>query len=120
MGCPMPPKPPKPPPPSSTSGCVVVDLLNEEIRHIRARDEPARPVAWIDQRAVGVRLRPIGQDYGTHDPPVELAPADYSFLRVLVVIDASHQQMKPQVIKKPAMAAAFARPEACHADQPLD
>src|SRR5262245_60759096 len=28
--------------------------------------------------------------------------------------------MKSQVIKKPAMAAAFARPEACHADQPLD
>src|SRR5262249_25317552 len=88
---------------------VVVDLLNEEIRHIRARDEPARPVAWIDQRGLAVRLRPSGQDYGPPDPQVELAPADYSFLRVLVVIAAS-----------PAMAAAFARPEACHADQPLD
>src|SRR5262249_44969022 len=90
--------------------CVVVDLLNEEIRHIRPRDEPARPVAWINQRAVGVRLPPIGQDHGTHDHPVELAPADHSFLYILVVINASHQQMKPQVIKKPAMAAAFAPP----------
>jgi hypothetical protein len=39
---------------------VVVDLLNEEIRHVGARDEPTCPVARIDQSAIGVRLRPIG------------------------------------------------------------
>jgi hypothetical protein len=39
---------------------VVVDLLDEEIRHVSARDEPACPAARIDQRAIGVRLRPIG------------------------------------------------------------
>jgi GcrA cell cycle regulator len=39
---------------------VVVDLLNEEIRYIGARNEPACPAARIDQRAIGVRLRPIG------------------------------------------------------------
>jgi hypothetical protein len=50
----------------------------------------------------------------------ELAPADDAFLRVLVVIDAPQQQMKRRVIKKPAAAATIARPEARHADQPLD
>src|SRR5215471_4705635 len=68
--------------------CVVVDLLDEEIRHVGARDEPTCPIARIDQRAIGLSLRPIGQDYGTHDHPLELAPADDTFLHVLVVIDA--------------------------------
>ena len=66
---------------------VVADLLDEEIRHVATRDEPACPVAWIDQRAIGVRLRPIGQDHGTDNHPIELAPADDAFLYVLVVID---------------------------------
>ena len=39
---------------------VVVDLLHEEIRYVGARDEPACSVTRIDQRAIGVRLRPIG------------------------------------------------------------
>ena len=67
---------------------VVVDLLDEEIGPVGARDEPACPVARIGQRAIGVSLRPIGQDHGTHDHPVELAPADDALLHVLVVVDA--------------------------------
>src|SRR5262245_27205023 len=35
---------------------LVVDLLNDEIRHVGARDEPAHPVPRIDQCAIGVRL----------------------------------------------------------------
>src|SRR6516225_4775589 len=46
---------------------VVVDLLDEEIRHVGARDAL------------------VGQDHGTHDHPLELAPADDTFLHVLVV-----------------------------------
>src|SRR5262249_19524189 len=66
---------------------VVVDLVNHEIRHVGARDEPAPPVARIDQGAIGVRLRAIGQDHGPHDLPVELAIADDAFLHILVVVD---------------------------------
>src|SRR5208337_5651346 len=99
---------------------IVVDLLDEEVCHVGARDEPACPVARIDQRAIGVRPRPIGQNYGTHDHSVELTPANDAFLHVLVVIDAPHQQMKCHVIKKSAAAAAVTRPETCYADQPLD
>src|SRR5262249_38365324 len=73
------------------------------------RDEPACPIARIGQRAIGVSLWPIGQDHGTHDHPLELAPADDTFLHVLVVIDAPQQQMKRRTIKKPAVAAAVAR-----------
>ena len=80
---------------------VVVDLLDEEIRHVAARDEPACPVARIGQSAIGVSLRPIGQDHGTHDPPVELAPADDTFLHVLVVIDAPQEQMKRRASPAP-------------------
>src|SRR5215469_1847578 len=98
---------------------VVVDLFDEKICHIGARDKAACPGAWIDQRAIGARPRPIGQDHGTHDHPVELAIADNSFLHVLVVIDAPQQQTKRHVVKKPAAAAAVARPEARYADQPL-
>src|SRR5215510_11864784 len=58
---------------------VVVDLLDEKIRHVGARDEPACPAARIGQRAIGIRLRPIGQDHGTHDHPVKLAPTDDPF-----------------------------------------
>jgi hypothetical protein len=72
---------------------VVVDLLDEEIRHVGTRDEPAHPVARIDQGAIGVRLWPIGQDHGAHDHPVELAIADDAFLHILVVIDVAQQQM---------------------------
>jgi hypothetical protein len=61
-----------------------------------------------------------GQDHGTNNHPVELAPADDAFLYVLVVIDAPQQQMERHVIKKPATAAAVARPEARYADQSLD
>ena len=32
---------------------VVVDLLDEEIRYVGARDDPACPAARIDQRAIG-------------------------------------------------------------------
>jgi hypothetical protein len=60
---------------------LVVDFLNQEIRDVSARDEPARPVARIDQRAIGVRLWPIGQDHGAHDHPIELAIADDAFLQ---------------------------------------
>jgi hypothetical protein len=77
---------------------VVVDLLDEEIRYVGARDEPACPAARINQRAIGVRLRPIGQDHGTHDHPVELAVADDAFLHVLVV-------KRRRAIKKPAAGA---------------
>src|SRR6266567_9387803 len=73
---------------------VVVDLLDEKIRHVGARDEPACPIARIGQRAIGVSLWPIGQDHGTRDHPRELAPADDTFLHVLVVINAPQQQMK--------------------------
>src|SRR5262249_34985495 len=97
-----------------------VDLLNDEIRHVGARDEPAHPVARIDQCAIGVRLWPICRYYGRHDLPVELAIADDPFLHILVVVDAPQQQMQHGVIKKSAMAAAVASPEACHADQPFD
>src|SRR5262249_15886477 len=68
----------------------------------------------------GFRLWPAGQDHGTHDHPVELAPADDAFLYVLVVIDAPQQQMESHVIKKPTTAAAVARTEARYADQSLD
>jgi hypothetical protein len=67
---------------------IVINLPDKEIRHVGARDEPASPVTWIDQRAIGVCLRPIGQNHETHDHPVEFAPADDPFLHVLVVIDA--------------------------------
>src|SRR6266545_6154448 len=56
---------------------VVVDLLDEEIRYVGARDEAPCPAARIDQRAIGVRLRPICQDHGTHNHPVELAPTNH-------------------------------------------
>jgi hypothetical protein len=79
---------------------VIVDLLDEEIRYVGARDEPPCPAARIDQRAIGVRLRPICQDHGTHDHPVELAPANDAFLHVLVVIDAPQQQMKRRATRR--------------------
>ena len=79
---------------------VVLDLLDEEIRYVRARDEPPCPAARIDQRAIGVRLRPIGQDHRTHDHPVELARTDDAFLHVLVVIDAPQQQMKRRATRR--------------------
>jgi hypothetical protein len=49
---------------------IVVDLLNEEICYVGARDEPACPATRFDQCAICISLRPIGQDYGTHDHPV--------------------------------------------------
>src|SRR5262249_54219879 len=98
---------------------VVVDLLDEEIRHVGARDEPACPVARIGQRAIGVSLRPTGQDHGTHDHPLELAPADDASRHVFVVKAAPKEQMNRRKKKNPAVAAAVARPEAGHADQPL-
>ena len=87
---------------------VVVNLLDEEIRHVGARDESACPVARIDQRAIGTRLMAIGQYYGTHDHPLEVAPADDALLHVLVIIDASQQQMERRAVKKPAAATAVA------------
>src|SRR6516225_4213624 len=78
------------------------------------------PLARIDKRAIGFRLWPAGQDHGTHDHPVELAPADDAFLYVFVVVDAPQQQMESHVIKKPAAAATVARPKARYADQTLD
>jgi hypothetical protein len=80
---------------------VVVDLLDEEIRYVGARDEPACPAARIDQRAIGVRLRPIGQDHGTHDHPVDLAPADDALLHILVVIDAPQSALERDFLLAP-------------------
>src|SRR5262249_75430 len=91
---------------------VVVDLLDEEIRYVGARDEGPCPGAGSDQGGIGVRLWPIGQDHGTHDHPVELAPTHNALLQVLVVIDAPKQQMKRGTTKEPAAAEAVARPEA--------
>ena len=39
---------------------VVVDLLDEEIRHIGPRDESRGPVVRIDQHAVCARTRSVG------------------------------------------------------------
>src|ERR1700732_1167050 len=56
----------------------------------------------VDQPTRDTRfLRPVGQNHGTHDHPVELASADDAFLHVLVVIDAPQQQMERRAIKKP-------------------
>jgi hypothetical protein len=68
------------------------------------------PLARIDKRAIGFRLWPAGQDHGTHDHPVELAPADDAFLYVFVVVDAPQQQMESHAIKKPATAAISPAP----------
>ena len=38
---------------------VVVDLFDEEIRHVGARDEPACPFVRINQCAIGICLRPV-------------------------------------------------------------
>ena len=67
---------------------TVVDLLDEEICHVGARDEPACPATRIDQRTIGLRLRSVGQNHGTRDHTVELAPADDAFLHVLIITDA--------------------------------
>src|SRR5262249_49340187 len=71
-------------------------------------------------RAMGVLLGPPVKDQGTHDPPSEFAPTDNAFLHVLVVIEPPQHEMKRRVIKQPAVAAAVARAEARHADQPLN
>src|SRR5262249_52425683 len=94
---------------------VVVDLLDEEIRHVGARDEPACTTAGLRQRAMGVSFCPFGQDQGPHDPPVNLPPADNTFLPALVVIAAPQQKINPPTKKNPAVAATVARPEARHA-----
>jgi hypothetical protein len=78
-----------------------------------------RPVV-TRKREAAARADEGPRTYGTHDHPVDVASADDAFLHVLVVIDAPQQQMKRRVIKAPAAAAAVARPEAGHADQPLD
>ena len=39
---------------------IVIDLLDEEIRHISSRDESRGPVARIDQHAVCARARSVG------------------------------------------------------------
>src|SRR4029450_13616062 len=41
---------------------IVVDLLDQEIRHVSARDETACPVARIDDRARGFRHCRAGTD----------------------------------------------------------
>jgi hypothetical protein len=42
---------------------VVLDLPDEEIRYVGARDEPPCPAARIDQRAIGVRVRRANLKY---------------------------------------------------------
>src|SRR5215468_7956849 len=98
---------------------VVVDLLEEEIRHVGARDEPTCPTARINYRAIAVRFRSIRQDYGTRSPSRAWS-AEHTFLHVLIVVDATQQQVERRPIKKAAVSTAIARPEARHADQPLD
>jgi hypothetical protein len=54
----------------------IVDLCDEEVRYIGARDEPGGPVARIDQHTICARARPVGQDGRTNNRPAEPAPAD--------------------------------------------
>src|SRR6476646_4513953 len=53
----------------------IVDLPDEKIRHVGARDGPRAPVARIDQDAVRPRARPVCQDGRANDGPVQTAPA---------------------------------------------
>jgi hypothetical protein len=68
---------------------VVIDLLDEEIRHVG----------------------------GTHDHPVELAPADDLFLRPCRHRSAPAADGEPRYREKPTTAATVASPEARYADQ---
>ena len=45
----------------------IVDLCDEEFRHIGARDEPGGPVARIDQHTICARARSVGQDGRTNN-----------------------------------------------------
>ena len=69
----------------------IVDLCDEEFRHIGARDEPGGPVARIDQHTICARARSVGQDGRTNNCPVEPAPADDTLLQVLVGIDTPEE-----------------------------
>src|SRR5215831_20295387 len=82
------------------------DLLDKEIRDVGARDEPASPVAWIDQRAIGVCLRLIGQDHGSL--PASLTRS--SWLQRYMRLPCSLRPLCPHIGMKVA-AVAGARHE---------
>src|SRR5271165_1659555 len=99
---------------------IVVDLLDQEIGDIGARDETASPVFPIDQCAVGAGSRSIRQDNRASNHPFERALADNLLLHVLVVVGTPEKEVKCRVVEKSALVAAVARAEAGQTDQPLD
>ena len=72
----------------------IVDLCDEEVCHISARDEPGGPVARIDQHTICARARSVGQDGWTKNRPIEPAPADDTLRQVLVGVDTPEEEAR--------------------------
>src|SRR6476646_5131296 len=97
----------------------VVDLLDQEVRHVGARDEPRGPVARIDQDMIAPRPWSVRQNGWTNDRPVEPTAADDAFLHILVGVNAAKEEAKGGVVEEATVATAVPCSEAGHADQAL-
>ena len=88
----------------------LVDLLDQEVRHVGSGDEPGSPVARIDQDTIAPRPWSVHQNGWTNDRPVEPTTADDAFLHILVGVNlAAICASNPQRAPVPS-AARSARP----------
>lgn len=97
-----------------------LDLLDEKIGDIRARDFSAPPVRRIDQHTIRSSVRTACEETGPDNRPVQFALADDPLLHVLVVTGLLQNTLTRESLKQqPAFGRAVTRAEPRHADQPF-
>ena len=89
----------------------VVDLLDQEVRHVGTGDEPRGPVARIDQNTIAPRPWSVRQNGWTNDRPVEPTAADDAFLHILVGVNAAKEEAKGGVVEEATVATAVPAPK---------
>ncbi len=98
---------------------LIIDLSNQKVSDVGARDDPVTPLRRLAQGLVPPGSLSVGQDPGPCNRPLERTVFDQPFLLGLVRVGASEHDLEWQALEAADAGAAVTGPETSDADQPL-
>ena len=105
---------------SLTNVRPILDLSNEELGDVRARDDPVSPLGGIGNNLVASYRRSTCQNSRPRDRPILPALLDQTLLQTLVAIGSTKDDLERQPLQAADARAAIASSKTGHTDQTFD
>jgi len=79
---------------------IIFDLFDQKICNIGSRYKAVSPTLGILKDLIAPGASTVCQNARTHDNPVEAAPSNNEFLSIFVVVSATEEKTKRDVLKE--------------------